>query len=207
MYDLVLTGGGGHCLSVLDTIYRINRYTDIAITDPDIEVGTEVLNSRVVGGDSALADIFNSGCRKAFITVGSIKDTGVRRKLYSLLKETGFELITVVDPSAVVSDSALIEEGAFVGKNAVVNAAAVIGTSAIVNTGAVIEHECHVGEFSHIACGSILCGNVTVGHDCLIGAGATVIEGITIGNNAVVGAGSIVLRDVKESETVYGIVK
>ena len=207
MNELILLGGGGHCISVLDSVYRIGRYKDIVILDPDKNKGDIILRSEVMGDDSLLESIRVSGCKYAFISVGSIKDTSLRRKLDLKLNENGYILIKVIDPSAVVSEFSEIGDGVFIGKNCVVNAKTKIGRNAIINTASVIEHECEIGDFTHIACGSVLCGNVKVGNDCFIGAGSKITEGIRIGNNAVIGAGSVVLRDVKDNEVVRQIVK
>lgn len=85
-------------------------------------------------------------------------------------------LPNIVDPSAVIADDAVMGEGIFVGKRAVVNAAAHIGDLCIINTGAIVEHDCDVGNYSHISVGSVLCGGVRVGQRTLIGANATVIQ-------------------------------
>ena len=207
MDDLVLTGGCGHCISILDTLHRIDENINVVITDPDIKTGTKILRSVVVGNDECLEELYNSGCHKAFISIGSIKDTSIRRKLDQKLSQIGFNLINIIDPSSVVSEFTEMAEGIFIGKNAAVNAASTIGREVIINTGAIIEHECHIGDFTHVACGAILCGGVSVGNDSLIGAGSTVIEGITIGSGVVIGAGSTVLRDVNDGEIVGGLVK
>ena len=207
MNELVLLGGGGHSISVLDSLYRIDRYKDIIVLDPNKNVGDMILKSRVLGDDSLLKNIRESGCENAFISVGSIKDTSLRRKLEIKIKENGFDIISIVDPSAIISDFSEIMEGVFIGKNCVVNAQTKIGRNAIINTSSVLEHECEIGDFTHIACGAVLCGNVKVGNDCFIGAGSVVTEGIRIGNNAIIGAGSVVLRDVKDNEFVNRIVK
>ncbi|MBO5609528.1 MAG: acetyltransferase [Eubacterium sp.] len=207
MSELVLLGGGGHCISILDSVYRMDRYKDIVVLDPDKNKGNIILRSEVMGDDSLLESIRVSGCKYAFISVGSIKDTSLRRKLDLKLTENGYILIKVIDPSAVVSEYSEIMDGVFIGKNCVVNAKTKIGRNAIINTASVIEHECEIGDFTHIACGSVLCGNVKVGNDCFIGAGSKITEGIRIGNNAVIGAGSVVLRDVKDNEVVRQIVK
>jgi acetyltransferase-like isoleucine patch superfamily enzyme len=41
----------------------------------------------------------------------------------------------------------------------------------------------------------------------LIGAGSVLTPGVTVGENCIVGAGSVVLRNIKDGEKVYGIVK
>ncbi len=204
---IVLIGGGGHCKSVLDTLLRNNEYNEIVITDHDTPVGTEIFGCRVLGTDDVLPVLLDKGYVDAFITVGSIKSTALRRKLYVMACDIGFNIVNVIDASAVVSDHCNLGKGIFVGKNAVVNADAEIGDCAIINTGAIVEHECKVGEFSHISVGTKLCGNVCVGDDSLIGAGSIIIQGIKIGSNVIVGAGSTVIRNIEYNSIRYGLIK
>jgi len=71
----------------------------------------------------------------------------------------------------------------FIGKHVVVNAGAVIGQGAIINSGAIVEHDCEIGEFVHIAPGTVLCGGVKIGRHSHIGTNSTVKQGIHIGSN------------------------
>ena len=199
-HKIVLIGGGGHCKSVVNTIYRSGNYDDMVITDPAAGQIKSVLGIPVVGDDSALPELRERGYHAAFITVGSIKSTALRRLLYEKAVRLGFYIPCIVDPSAQVSGYARLEEGVFVGQNAVINAEAHIGKLAIVNTGAIIEHECQIGEFSHVAVGAKLCGGVSVGSDSLIGAGAVVIQGVHIGSGALVGVGSVVLKNIEDGK-------
>lgn len=203
---LVLIGGGGHCKSVLDAAMRMETFDEIVITDPGIPAGAEVLGCKVTGTDDDLSRLCSGGYEFAFITVGSIESTDLRRKLVVRAEGIGFKFATIIDPSATISKSAVIGAGSFIGKNVVINAHAAIGSHCIINTGAIIEHECNVGDFSHISVGSILCGNMEVGSDTFIGAGSTVIQGIKIRDNVVIGANSTVLTDVESNMKYYGII-
>ena len=215
--NIVLLGGGGHCKSVLDTLIRNNLYEEIYITDPHMSVGTVILDkATVIGNDKALLSLYEKGTRNAFITVGVIEPSPIRKNLYIYAGELGFHFPNLFDPSAIISSSARFGvdsesgnngAGIFVGKTAVINADAAIGECSIINTAAVIEHECVIGAFTHISVGAILCGHVSVGCNSFIGAGSTVRQGIKIGNNVLVGANSLILRDVKDGEKVVGIVK
>ena len=204
---IVLIGGGGHCKSVLDTLHRNQMYDEIVITDNDIPAETEIMKCKVVGTDDILPDLLAAGFSDAFITVGSIRSTKLRRLLFEKAENYGFQMVNVIDSSAVISEFTTIGSGVFIGKNAVVNADTKISDAAIINTGAVIEHECVIGSFSHISVGTILCGNVQVGDDSFIGAGSVVIQGIKIGSNATIGAGSTVIADVSAETTRVGVVK
>lgn len=199
---LVLVGGGGHCKSVLDTILRLNTYSEVVITDCKLTAGIRILGCEVVGNDKMLSELFERGFRDAVITIGSIKSTDIRRNAYLKAEKIGFNFPSVIDPSAVVSDSASIGAGVYVGKNAVVNADAVICDMAIINTGAIVEHECRIGEFTHVAVGAVVCGGAEIEKDILIGANAVVIQGVKIGRNSIIGAGSVVLGDVPENSKV-----
>lgn len=204
---IVLIGGGGHCRSVIDTLLRNNDCDSIVITDQEIPAGTEILGCEVVGNDGLLPELLEKGYENAFITVGSVKSTDVRRRLYEKVCGLGFSVVNVIDPSAAVSDFCRLGKGVFIGKNAAVNADADIGDCAIINTGAIVEHECSIGAFSHISVGAKLCGNVAVGCDTLVGAGAVVIQGIRLGDRVIIGAGSTVIRDVENDSVRYGLVK
>jgi UDP-perosamine 4-acetyltransferase len=204
---IVLIGGGGHCKSVLDSLLRNKTYDKIVITDNDLKAGSKVMDCEVAGNDDVLPDLINDGFTDAFITVGSVKSTRLRRILFDKAESIGFNMVNIIDKSAIVSEYAKLGKGVFVGKFAVVNTDACIGDAAIINTGSVIEHECKVGDFTHVSVGAKLCGNVKVGNDSLVGAGSVVIQGINIGNNVIIGAGSTVIRDVKDNTTNVGLVK
>lgn len=204
---LVMLGGGGHCHSVLDTVKRLGKYKDIVITDPDLPVGTEIQGCEVVGTDDNLPDLYQCGYQDAMISIGSMKDSSIRRKLYDKARENGFSFPSAIDPSSAVTLDAEIEEGIFVGKNAVINSGSKIHRFAILNTGSIVEHDCEIGEFTHLAVGAVICGGCKVENDVFVGANATVIQGVHIGRESVIGAGSLVLADVPEGTMVTGVWK
>jgi len=203
---LVLIGGGGHCKSVLDAALKMNKFSEIVITDSNLGLGSEIRGCKVAGTDDMLPKLNSDGFRYAFVTVGSVGTNHPRKDIVNRISSLGFVFPTIIDPSAVVSDSVSIGAGTFIGKNVVVNADTKIGDHCIINTGAIIEHECKVGDFSHVSVGSILCGEVEIGKNSFIGAGSTVIQCINIGDNVTIGANSTVLTDVEGNMKYYGIV-
>ncbi len=204
MSKIVFLGGGGHCKSVIDAALRSKRYEKIYITDTNLAVGTHILGCEVVGDDDALPGLFSEGVTKAFITVGFIKPSGIRRKLFYMAYDIGFTFPNIIDPSAVVSANAELGKGIFVGKNAVINAGAYIGDNAIINTGAIVEHDCSIGEFAHIAVGAKVCGESRVGANALIGAGSTILQCVEIGNDSILGAGSVATKNIGTFCTAVG---
>ena len=201
---LLLIGGGGHCKSVLDSLLAGNGFSEIGIIDLPENVGQEIFGSFVIGDDDDLQELFASGYKNAFVTVGSVGDPSIRIGLFRVLEAIGFQIPNIIDPSAVVSRHVVMDKGIFVGKNAVVNAGSTIGRGAIINTRSAVEHDCVVGAFVHLAPGSILGGNVRVGENTHVGMGSIVKQQITIGSNAIIGMGSVVLDNIVENTVSYG---
>ncbi len=198
---LLLIGGGGHCRSVLSSVLAVNTYQKIGIVDFN---GSSLLGVDVVGRDEDLLRLKDEGWTDAFITVGSIGNTRLRRCLYQMVVNYGFAVPAVIDPTAIIAQDAIVTEGCYVGKGAMLNSGSQIGRCAIINTGAIIEHDCQIGEFVHISPGTVLCGQVTIGNDSHIGAGSVVRQLIQIGKNSLIGAGSVVVSDVPEGVKAYG---
>lgn len=199
---LLLLGGGGHCRSVLDSALSLGLYSDIGIIIN--EKTDEVFGVPVVGSDQDLSVLFQNGWTDAFVTVGSVGNTAVRRRLYDMIKQIGFHIPSIVDNTAAVAREIQLGEGCFVGKKAVINTGSSLGRGSIINTGAIIEHDCFVGDFSHISPGAVLCGQVKIGHDTHVGAGSVIRQLISVGDNAMIGAGSVVLKDIPDGVTAYG---
>ena len=199
---ILLLGGGGHCRSVLDCLMSSARYDSIGIVDYDNT--TCALGVEVVGTDEDLPRLLREGWTDAFVTVGSIGSTELRRRLFSLVLELGFVLPIIADPSAIIARGAVLGQGTFVGKRAVVNTGCRIGAGAIINTGAILEHDCTLGDFVHVSPGAVLCGQVTVGNDSHIGAASVVRQGISIGKGALIGAGSVVVKKIPDHAKAYG---
>lgn len=198
---LLLIGGGGHCHSVLDSVLSSGIYEEIGIVD---NTNDTYLGVPVIGTDDDIPTLIKKGWTNAFISVGSVGDTRIRRRLYEMVKHYGLNTPLIIDPSAVVGNGVVIQEGVFVGKRAVINAGCCIGICSIINTGAIIEHDCCIGEFSHISPGTTLCGQVKVGHDSHVGAGTVVKQRIEIGESALIGAGSTVIKNIPDNVKAYG---
>jgi sugar O-acyltransferase (sialic acid O-acetyltransferase NeuD family) len=204
MKEVLLIGGGGHCLSVIDSIESSNEFKITGIIDIDEKVGKKVGKYEVIGTDDDLEKFHNEGIKYAFITLASIGDVSHRLKLVKICKAHGFSLPTIIDSTAIIASSAIIQEGTFVGKGAIVNSESFVGENAIINTGSIIEHNSEIGDFSHIAPGVTLAGNVRVGNSTHLGIGSTVIQNIHIGNDVLIGSHSNVVSDITHNTKAFG---
>lgn len=201
---LLLLGGGGHCKSVLDSLFQCNRYEELAIIDRRELIGHSVLGVPIIGCDDDLPRLYNQGFTYAFISVGNLGNPRIRIKLFDKLMEIGFKIPIIKDPTAVVSSETFLGSGVFVGKNAVINAGTTVGKCAIINTSVTVEHDCIIEDFVHLAPGTILCGEVQVGRNTHIGANSVIKQRLTIGSDCLIGMGSVVVADLGNSIIAYG---
>lgn len=201
---ILLVGGGGHCRSVLDSLLSLNEYDEIGIIDRKGTGSEDIFGVPMVGTDADLERLFREGWTAAFVTVGSVGNTSVRRRIFDNLNRMGFSLPCIVDPTAVLGRSVTLERGVYIGKCAVVNACAHLGDCVIINSGAIVEHDCRIDDFVHVSPGCILCGAVQVGNDSHIGAGSVVRQQISIGANTVIGSGGNVVEPIPDNAVAYG---
>lgn len=202
--NILLIGGGGHCKSVLDSLLLSGEYSNMGIIDRKDKMGETMMGIKVVGSDDDLLELFQEGYTHAFITIGSIGNPDLRISLYNRVKEVGFLIPTIIDPSAKVSLFSTIGEGVFIGKNAVINSCVVIDKCAIVNSGSIVEHDCQIAPFAHIAPGVVLGGDVKIGENSHVGINSGVKQGVSIGKNTIIGLGSMVNKDIKDNTVAYG---
>lgn len=203
MPPLLVIGAGGHARVLIDALL-IQSATIFGITDPEKEIGYEVVEGvRVLGSDEI---IFNYLPDSIVLVngLGSVKTTTARQKIFELFKSKGYFFERVIHPSAIIARNVELTEGVQIMAGSIIQTGGYIGQNTIVNTGSRVDHDCYIGSHVHLAPGVTLSGGVRVNNGVHIGTGTTVIQGVQIGSNSLVGAGSLVLKDVPENVTVVG---
>lgn len=191
--ELLLVGGGGHCRSILDVLNTTDMLAR-GIVDNNSSLH-KVFNIPVVGTDDDL-EYLHSQFSAAFVTVGQIKNSAVRRCLFIKLQDIGYFIPIICSSLAHISQWATVDEGTAVMHYAIINAGSHIGKNCIINTRAIIEHDVSVGAHCHISTGAIINGGVCIGEGVFIGSGALIREGVCIGEGSVIGMGAIIRHDV-----------
>jgi UDP-perosamine 4-acetyltransferase len=200
MERIVIVGAGGHAKVIIEILEECGRFEIAGCTSADAGQ-RELLDIPVLGDDSILPGLREAGVHCAFVALG---DNRARWKKAQELAEMGFTLVNAVSPRAIVSRRAILGRGVAVMPGAVINVLTRIEDGAIVNTGATVDHECHLGGFSHVGPGSSLAGCVSVAEGAFLGAGTCVVPGVSIGSWSVIGAGSVVISDIGEFVTAVG---
>lgn len=202
MKPLILIGGGGHCMSVIEAAESAGR-TIAGILDRADLIGSEVSGYRIIGTDDDIQR-YAASC-EFIVTVGSIKSAEKRRILFNRILNAGAVPAIVIASTAYVSKRAHIRPGTVVLHHATVNAGVSISENCIINTAANIEHNVIVGAHTHISTGAMVNGDVKIGSGSFIGSGAVIANGITIAPSAVIGAAAAVISDITLPGTYVGI--
>ncbi|MBE0494998.1 MAG: acetyltransferase [Campylobacterales bacterium] len=189
MKIIYIYGATGHGL-VLADIAQACGYDQIVQID-DNEAGHPTL-------DSISSD------QKIPIALG-VASNHTRKALFTKLVAQGFEIATLIHPSAVISPSAIIGQGTVVMPHVVVNAQTHIGNGVILNSGAIVEHESRVGDFTHISPGVSIARKVVVEDLVHVGIGSCVIQNIHIGRECAIGAGSVVISNIDPNTVAFGV--
>lgn len=197
---IVLFGGGGHALVVIDACKAMG-YEPVAVFDEE-KTGATVGDVPVVGSDAEALSYFRRGVNYAVVTtVGNIT---LREKLTEYALGIGYKIPTMHNCPQFVSPSAVLGEGSTILPGSMVGAESVLGRYVTVNTMATIEHQSRIGDYTHVAPHAAVLGMCTVGRSCLIGAGSVLLPGVFVGDYCTIGAGAVVLNDVLSGSTVVG---
>ncbi|MBC3787283.1 acetyltransferase [Spirosoma utsteinense] len=201
--QLILVGGGGHCKSVIDVVEASGQFSIAGIVDTREKLGTTQSGYAVVATDDDIEALARE-YRYFLVTVGQIRSSAVRTRLYHLIKSLGGTLTTVISPTAYVSHRALIGEGTVIHHQAFVNAGAQIGVNCIINTGSLIEHDARIGDHCHVSTGAVVNGDCLVGDHCFVGSRAILSHGVHVAPNGLIGAGAVLLTNSEEGGLYAG---
>lgn len=200
MKRLAILGASGHGKVVAETALQCGWQSIVFFDDawPDVQhngswavVGnTQTLMAQLLNFDGVVVGIGNNH---------------IRLEKTRQLKALNAPLITLVHPSAVVSNTVLLGSGSVVFAGAVIQIDSQLGEACIVNTRASVDHDCSLRDGVHICPGAALAGAVAVGECSWIGIGASVKQQVNMGSNVTVGAGAAVIRDVPSGQTVIGV--
>jgi sugar O-acyltransferase (sialic acid O-acetyltransferase NeuD family) len=200
---LLLIGGGGHALSLIDVIESTDDFEVAGIVEAVDGVSTELVGYQVIGFDDELELLLNQ-TPNCIIAVGQIKSASVRATLFDSALQAGANFPQIISPRTRIASSVQIGKGACVMHDCVLSHLVEIGDNTIVNNKALIEHETIIGKHCHISTGAIVNGGVQILDGCFVGSGAIIAEGILVTHNVVIGAGTVVIENITEAGTYVG---
>ncbi len=200
---LLVYGAGAHAQVVVETIRRQGKYEFAGLLDDDpAAVEGTVLGLPVLGGVERAAGLRADGVTHCFVAIG---DNHRRRLKAEELLTLGFELATVIDPTAIVLGQVRIGAGTLVLGHCHIGVNTALGTGCLISVSCVVGHDCVLGDYAHLTPGVLLGGNVHIGDQSFLGLGCSVLPGLRVGRGATVGAGAAVVRDLPDNVVAAGV--
>jgi sugar O-acyltransferase (sialic acid O-acetyltransferase NeuD family) len=200
---LILIGAGGHAHACIDVIEQHGCYHIAGLIGMPDEMHNHHLGYAVIGTDDDLPELAKT-IPYALITLGQIKTPAHRIRLYEQVVALGFQLPTIIAPSAYVSRHATLGTGTIVMHGAIVNAGVSVGKNCIINTRALLEHDATVANHCHISTGAILNGKTAIGSGSFVGSGSIIKEGASLGQGCLVGMGLAVRHNHPDNAQFAG---
>ncbi|MCA9163432.1 MAG: acetyltransferase [Planctomycetales bacterium] len=138
----------------------------------------------------------------AFAPLSHRQMNGVRERIYGVLKQRGYELISYISSRATRFPNTPIGDNCFILEDNTIQPFVRIGSNVVLWSGNHIGHhsviEDHVFFTSHV----VLSGHCHVGPRCFLGVNATIRDQLRLGEGTLVGMGACVTRDT-EPWSVY----
>jgi sugar O-acyltransferase (sialic acid O-acetyltransferase NeuD family) len=200
MKNIIMVGGGGFCKSVID-VAEDAGYHILGVFDMPEEVGKDVLSYKIIGTDDDIPTYV--GKASFVITVGHIKDSSLRRKIYKKIKDAGGDIEAIIAKDAYVSPYAKIGEGSLIMHKAMLSADVEVGVCSIINSLANVSHDAKIGDFCHISTCASVNGACEIGDDTFIGSQTAVNQGVKI-VGGIVASQSLVNKDLLEKGVYVG---
>lgn len=192
-----VVGAGGHGKVVVSLLQSCGLAVDAVLDDASSRWGETLLGVPVTGPLDLLLGLDEP------LAVLALGHNATRLALARRFSRVRWE--TAVHPRAWVHESVLIGPGTVVFAGAVLQPGVEIGAHCIVNTGALVDHDCRIGDGTHLAPGTCLAGGVTVGKGVFFGIRSAAVPGISVGGWTTVGAGAVVVRDLPERIVAVGV--
>ncbi|MBQ4128742.1 MAG: PglB [Ruminococcus sp.] len=147
MKKLLIIGAGAHS-EVVCEVARSCGYSEFIFVDDS----KELLSIGRAQYDTTALSWLIKEYEDAFISVGNNQ---MRKSMYDQLIENGYNIPSLIHPTAYISSSATIGDGSLIGPMSIVNSNALIGKGCILSCAAVVDHNVVVSDFAHIDAGAV----------------------------------------------------
>jgi len=204
MKNILIYGASGHAKMIIDIIHKVENYSIKGFIDSYKPINEIISGYKILGNLDQLSSLIQVlNIEGIVIAVGDNYD---REAAYHKIKniEHRLEFVSIIHPSAILATDVIVEEGTVIMANAIINSSAKTGKLCILNTASSLGHDSAMADFSSLASGVTIAGNVQIGYGSAICLGASIIQNVVIGNNTVIGAASLVLKSIGNLKQAFG---
>jgi sugar O-acyltransferase (sialic acid O-acetyltransferase NeuD family) len=205
MKNIIIYGASGHSKMIIDIIQKTKSHNVIGFLDSYKAEGEIIYGHKVLGSLEKLPKLIQSE-NITGIVIG-IGDNYTRKISFDKIVKIAphIEFVSVVHPSAVLAEDIEVSGGTVIMAGVIVNANARIGKFSILNTKSSLGHDSIMHDFSSLASGATVGGNVSIGECSAICLGSSIINNVSIGNHTVIGSGALVVNSIGDFKQAVGV--
>jgi len=203
MKKLIVYGAGEFGSLIANVLSYHDDLQIVAYGDDDPQKSADHIDGTPVFGQEDLLDFAKQNNIKLAIT--AIGNNTLRAEKFNLLKNIGFQMISIVHPQALIDSKVSYGDNVIIEMGTAIHTHSTIGNNVFLGGEALIGHHNTIG--NHVLVG----GNVSFGGSVVVedyvslGVGASIKPGIRLGKSSVIGVGAAVIKDVEPGTTVVGV--
>ena len=203
MKNLIVYGAGDFG-SLIANILNYHKDLQIAAYGDDNpeKQGTTIDGVPILNQNNLIDFAKNKSINTAIMAIGNNLN---RAEKYNYFKKSGFEMLSIVHPQALIDTKVSFGENVIIEMGTAIHTHSSIGNNVFLGGDALIGHHNKIGNHVLVG-GNVSFGGVVVVEDYVsIGVGASIKPGVRIGERAVIGVGAAVVKDVEPSTIVVGV--
>ena len=203
MKKLIVYGAGEFGSLIANVLSYHDNLQIVAYGDDDPQISADHIDGTPVFGQEDLLDFAKQNNIKLAIT--AIGNNFARAEKFNLLKNTGFQMISIVHPQALIDTKVSYGDNVIIEMGTAIHTHSKIGNNVFVGGEALIGHHNTIGDHVLVGGNVSFGGSVVVEDYVSLGVGASIKPGIRLGKGSVIGVGAAVIKDVEPGTTVVGV--
>lgn len=140
----------------------------------------------------------------AFAPMSHYRMNTVRERIYSALRDFGYELISYVSSRATHFPSVEIGDNCFILENNTLQPYSRIGANVVLWSGNHIGHHSVIEDHAFVTSHVVISGHCRIGRNTFLGVNSSIRDGVKLGEHTYVGMAAAVLRDTPALAVVRG---
>ena len=203
MKKLIVYGAGEFGLLIANVLSYHDDLEIAAYGDDNPQKTTDHIDGAPVFGQKDLLNFAEQNNIKLAIT--AIGNNTIRAEKFNLLKNTGFQMISIVHPQALIDTKVSYGDNVIIEMGTAIHTNSKIGNNVFLGGEALIGHHNIIGDHVLVGGNVSFGGSVVVEDYVSLGVGASIKPGIRLGKGSVIGVGAAVIKDVEPGTTVVGV--
>jgi sugar O-acyltransferase (sialic acid O-acetyltransferase NeuD family) len=204
MDEIIIFGNSSFADLVYFYFKDDSKYKVIAFTVDQEYINSETYNGLPLVPFDKVTELYPPSKYKMFIAIGYKSQNKLRAQKYIEAKKKGYNFVSYIHPTSVISKDAKIGNNCFIFENVVVQPFISIGDNVTIFNGSMISHDVKIEDNCFLASGVVIGGFTNIKRNCFLGANSTIKNNIEISEECIIGMGAIVQKSTNKKSVYLG---